>query len=61
MAANNNNNKRTYDSAMPIIDEGWWESVLAEERQPKCRCSALHQGSRSSSALPLAKSTGTEI
>ena len=33
MDANRNNTKRKYQSAMPVIDEGWWESVLAEERQ----------------------------
>jgi small subunit ribosomal protein S1 len=33
MDANSNKTKRRYESAMPIIDEGWWESVLAEERQ----------------------------
>ena len=33
MDANSNNAKRKYENAMPIIDEGWWESVLAEERQ----------------------------
>lgn len=33
MDANHNNTKRKYESTMPIIDEGWWESVLAEERQ----------------------------
>jgi small subunit ribosomal protein S1 len=33
MDAKSNNAKRKYESAMPIIDEGWWESVLAEERQ----------------------------
>ena len=33
MDANSNNTKRKYETAMPIIDEGWWESVLAEERQ----------------------------
>ncbi|HET6821945.1 MAG TPA: S1 RNA-binding domain-containing protein, partial [Anaerolineales bacterium] len=33
MDANRNNTKRKYQSAMPIIDEGWWESVLAEDRQ----------------------------
>jgi small subunit ribosomal protein S1 len=33
MDANNSNTKRKYESAIPIIDEGWWESVLAEERQ----------------------------
>jgi small subunit ribosomal protein S1 len=32
MDANNNNTKRKYEKAMPIIDESWWESVLAEER-----------------------------
>ncbi|HEY3475637.1 MAG TPA: S1 RNA-binding domain-containing protein [Anaerolineales bacterium] len=33
MDARSNNVKRKYQSAMPVIDEGWWESVLAEERQ----------------------------
>jgi ribosomal protein S1 len=33
MDAKNSNTKRKYESVMPIIDEGWWESVLAEERQ----------------------------
>jgi small subunit ribosomal protein S1 len=31
MGANNNNTKRKYENAMPSPDEGWWESVLAEE------------------------------
>lgn len=33
MDANSSNTKRKYENAMPIIDEGWWQSVLAEERQ----------------------------
>jgi small subunit ribosomal protein S1 len=33
MDANSSNTKRKYQSTMPNIDEGWWESVLAEERQ----------------------------
>ena len=33
MDANSSNTKRKYENAMPIIDEGWWESVLAEEHQ----------------------------
>ncbi|HSA99461.1 MAG TPA: S1 RNA-binding domain-containing protein [Anaerolineales bacterium] len=33
MEANNSNAKRKYENPMPITDEGWWESVLAEERQ----------------------------
>jgi len=31
MGANNNSAKRKYENAMPTTDEGWWESVLAEE------------------------------
>jgi small subunit ribosomal protein S1 len=27
------NDKRKYQNTMPEIDEGWWESVLAEEQQ----------------------------
>jgi ribosomal protein S1 len=33
MDASNNNTKRKYENPMPVTDEGWWESVLAEERQ----------------------------
>ena len=33
MDANSSNTKRKYENSMPIIDESWWESVLAEERQ----------------------------
>ncbi len=33
MDANNNSTKRKYEKTMPVTDEGWWESVLAEERQ----------------------------
>ncbi len=33
MEANSNNAKRKYENPMPVTDEGWWESVLAEERQ----------------------------
>jgi small subunit ribosomal protein S1 len=29
----NGNTKRRYENAMPVTDEGWWESVLAEERR----------------------------
>jgi len=31
--ATNGNTKRRYENAMPHTDEGWWESVLAEERR----------------------------
>ena len=33
MEANNSNAKRKYENPMPVTDEGWWQSVLAEERQ----------------------------
>ncbi len=33
MEVNNSNAKRKYENPMPTTDEGWWESVLAEERQ----------------------------
>ena len=33
MDANSNSTKRKYESPMPVTDESWWESVLAEERQ----------------------------
>jgi small subunit ribosomal protein S1 len=33
MEARNNHPRRKYENPMPVTDEGWWESVLAEERQ----------------------------
>lgn len=33
MDANHGKTKRKYENPMPVTDEGWWESVLAEERQ----------------------------
>lgn len=32
MAVKNNSAKRKYENPMPVTDEGWWQSVLAEER-----------------------------
>lgn len=32
MTVRNNSAKRKYENSMPVPDEGWWESVLAEER-----------------------------
>ena len=32
MTIKNNSAKRKYENPMPTTDEGWWESVLAEER-----------------------------
>jgi small subunit ribosomal protein S1 len=32
MTVKNSSAKRKYENVMPITDEGWWESVLAEER-----------------------------
>jgi len=29
----NGNTKRRYENSMPVTDESWWESVLAEERR----------------------------
>jgi small subunit ribosomal protein S1 len=47
MDAKSNNAKRKYESAMPLIDEGWWQSVLAEERQ--------HTSPRPSQGWPKSK------
>jgi small subunit ribosomal protein S1 len=33
MDAKNTTPRRKYENSMPVTDEGWWESVLAEERQ----------------------------
>lgn len=32
MTVKNNSARRKYENTMPVTDEGWWESVLAEER-----------------------------
>ena len=32
MTVKNSSAKKKYENAMPVTDEGWWESVLAEER-----------------------------
>ena len=53
MDANNSNTKRKYQNAMPIVDEGWWESVLAEERQHSP--ARPPQGLVKSKAVPQAK------
>ena len=53
MDANRNNTKRKYQSAMPIIDEGWWESVLAEDRQ--YRSPRPSQGLTKPKVLPESK------
>jgi small subunit ribosomal protein S1 len=53
MDANSSNTKRKYQNAMPIIDEGWWESVLAEERQ--YRPSRPVEGMAKPKALPPSK------
>jgi hypothetical protein len=48
MDANNGKTKRKYENPMPVTDEGWWESVLAEERQ--------YMPARSSHGMPKPKS-----
>ena len=47
MTVKNNNTRRKYENAMPVPDEGWWESVLAEER--------LHAPARSSQLVTKPK------
>jgi transcriptional accessory protein Tex/SPT6 len=37
----NGNTKRRYENAMPVTHEGWWESVLAEERRNSTHASRL--------------------
>jgi small subunit ribosomal protein S1 len=39
------NRKRTLESPMPIVDEGWWETVLAEEGNHVDRAAARGQSS----------------
>ena len=66
MDANSSKTKRKYESAMPNIDEGWWESVLAEERQHTSQRPA--QGlvkpksvsSAKSESLPAVEATPTD-
>jgi small subunit ribosomal protein S1 len=35
------NTKRKYENPMPVTDEGWWESVLAEEKRHSSSVSRL--------------------
>ena len=42
----NGNTKRKYENAIPVTDEGWWESVLAEEKRHSS------SASRSQNVLP---------
>ena len=63
MDANSSHTKRKYQSAMPIIDESWWESVLAEERQYRpSRGLATPKASPQSKAqaVPVIASTQTD-
>jgi len=53
MEVNSSNQKRKYENAMPITDEGWWESVLAEERQHTTPRSS--QGTTRPRSVPQAK------
>lgn len=39
----NGNTKRKYENPMPVTDEGWWESVLAEEKRHSSSPSRLQQ------------------
>jgi small subunit ribosomal protein S1 len=39
----NGNTKRRYENTMPVTDESWWESVLAEERRYSSHVSRLQQ------------------
>lgn len=59
MDANSSHTKRKYQSAMPIIDEGWWESLLAEERQ--YRHSRPSQGLAKPKAVPQSKSEAVPV
>jgi len=45
MTVRNNSAKRKYENTMPVPDEGWWESVLAEER--------LHAPARSPQSIAV--------
>lgn len=67
MDAKNTTPKRKYESPMPVTDEGWWESVLAEERQyqtarqpqPNIKPKAVSHASVENAPL-LAKSSETD-
>jgi small subunit ribosomal protein S1 len=49
----NGNTKRRYENAMPVTDEGWWESVLAEERRYSSHVShPQHVPQKTSMAVP---------
>ena len=52
MTVKNNSAKRKYENTMPTTDEGWWESVLAEER--------LHAPTRPPQAMAIRPKTAVE-
>ncbi len=55
MGVSNSNAKRKYENAMPSTDEGWWESVLAEERRHAPVRPQQTTAAQSSSAEPHVK------
>jgi small subunit ribosomal protein S1 len=56
----NGNTKRRYENAMPVTDEGWWESVLAEERRYSSHVSRTQPGTQSISTAVLKKEESTQ-
>jgi len=56
----NGNTKRRYDNVMPVTDEGWWESVLAEERRYSSQGSRIQPGTQNTSAAVPKKEESTQ-
>jgi small subunit ribosomal protein S1 len=49
--------KRNVENPMPVVDDGWWESVLAEERQLTPHpASNVHRGQEAAAVRPHARS-----
>lgn len=52
----NNDVDRNFENTMPPIDEGWWESVLAEEQRQYHGAKKVELGLRHNANKPLAES-----
>ena len=56
----NSNTKRRYENAMPVTDESWWESVLAEERRSSSHVSRSQPASQKIHPAASKKQESTE-
>ena len=56
----NGNTKRRHENTMPVTDEGWWESVLAEERRYSSQGTRIQPGTQNISPPVPKKEESTQ-